>query len=85
MQPISSAVLGAVLGAALGLACGVLYAFGGLIIDLFTTGLNRGTWLAFGALIGMPAIFSVAGLVGGFLLAVVVNGVRSTTGGSASG
>ena len=44
---------GALLGAAVGLACGVLYSVGGFFVDLFTIGLNRGTLLAFGALIGM--------------------------------
>jgi hypothetical protein len=51
--------------ALLGLICGVLYSFGGVIVDLFTIGLNWGTVLAFGALVGMPAAFAVAGFVVG--------------------
>lgn len=41
----------------LGLACGVLYSVGGLVYDLLTIGLNWGTAMAFGALVGMPALF----------------------------
>lgn len=67
----------------IGLLCGILYAFGGLLIDTLvsldwlspekmeTPGLSYGTFLAFGALLGMPLIgaflgFS-SGLLGGFL------------------
>jgi len=40
-----------------GLICGVIYSFGGLIVDLIETGgLNYGSALAFFALIGMPLI-----------------------------
>jgi len=63
--------LHAILSGLIGLLCGFLYAFGGLFIDvgvsihLFssseTPGLSTGTLLAFGALIGMPILFSVAG------------------------
>lgn len=56
-----------------GLIAGILYAFGGLLIDLSTTGLNRGTALAMGALIGMPAIFAVLGFLAGTLGAVLYN------------
>ena len=51
----------------LGLIAGILYSFGGLLIDALvsldwitsseTPGLSYGTVLAFGALIGMPMIF----------------------------
>ncbi len=67
----------------IGLLCGVFYAFGGLIIDTMVTlnwlsaeqmetpGLSYGTFLAFGALLGMPLIglfFGfIAGLFGGML------------------
>ena len=60
-----------------GLVCGVLYSFGGLIVDLLTTGLNWGTAMAFGALIGMPVIFGASGFLLGALLAFVVGGVRA--------
>ena len=50
----------------LGLGCGVVYSFGGLVIDTLVTlgwvttnetpGISEGTLLAFGALIGMPVI-----------------------------
>lgn len=63
---------GTVAGAALGLVCGVLYSFGGLIVDLLTVGLNGGTALAFLALLGMPAIFAFVGLLGGCALGVCV-------------
>ena len=48
-----------------GFACGVVYSVGGLISDALTTGLNEGTALAFGALIGMPVLFGVAGFAAG--------------------
>lgn len=60
-----SARRGARLGAALGLACGVVYAVGGLVVDLATVGLNAGTALAFGALGGMPLLGAAAGLAVG--------------------
>ena len=61
----------------LGLVCGVLYSFGGLVVDLVTIGLNWGTVLAFGALLGMPAIFGLAGLILGALVALIAHGLRS--------
>ncbi|NND50896.1 MAG: hypothetical protein HKN54_00735 [Flavobacteriaceae bacterium] len=61
----------------IGLIAGILYAFGGLIIDALvsfgwittneTPGLSYGTILAFGALVGMPLIFAIVG----FLLGLV--------------
>jgi hypothetical protein len=73
----------AVLGALIGLVLGILYAFGGLIIDTLVTigwmttnetpGLSYGTVLAFGALVGMPIIFSVAGFLLEFIEAVLYN------------
>lgn len=56
-----------------GLACGVLYSVGGLVVDLLTIGLNLGTLMAFGALVGMPVIFGAFGFLAGVLLAVVAN------------
>jgi len=58
----------------LGMACGVLYSVGGFFFDLFTTGLNGGTAMAFGALVGMPIIFGTFGFLFGALVAVVVSG-----------
>ena len=58
----------------IGALCGILYSFGGLIIDTLvslgmlspesmgTPGLSYGTILAFGALIGIPLIFGVGKL-----------------------
>jgi len=64
-----------VLFAILGLLAGILYSFGGLIIDglvsagwitsLETPGLSYGTVMAFGALIGMPIISAAAGFIVG--------------------
>lgn len=59
----------------LGLACGVLYSFGGLVVDLLTIGLNRGTLMAFGALVGMPVIFGSVGFLAGAVVAVMANGI----------
>lgn len=73
------------LGCLIGLVLGILYSFGGLIIDILvscdilsatsmeTPGLSYGTVLAFGALIGMPAIFAVVGLFLGILEAILYN------------
>jgi hypothetical protein len=70
-------------GAVLGLACGVLYAFGGMVIDLLTVGLNGGTALAFLALVGMPALFGAAAFAAGGLAGVLVKllgGARKESG-----
>ena len=56
-----------------GFLAGVLYSVGGLIVDIFTIGLNAGTALAFLALIGMPVIFAVCGTVAGIVVAVIYN------------
>jgi hypothetical protein len=66
-----------------GLVLGILYSFGGLIIDALvslgwivsqeTPGLSYGTVLAFGALVGMPVIFGIIGLVVGVVVAVLYN------------
>lgn len=77
--------LQAVIWGLLGLLVGIFYSFGGLFIDSLvslgwistneTPGLSYGTVLAFGALIGMPVIFIVFGLVtsliGGLLFNVL--------------
>jgi hypothetical protein len=79
------AIFQAILLAIVGILCGILYSFGGLIIDalvmtgvlsseaMSTTGLSFGTVLAFGALIGMPVIFAVAGFLLGIVEAVLYN------------
>jgi len=63
-------------GGACGLVCGALYAFGGAVIDLLTVGPNLGTALAFGALIGMPAIGAACGLALGAVVGFVVHGSK---------
>jgi hypothetical protein len=63
-------------GAYLGLGLGVLYSFGGLVYDLTTTGLNLGTALAFGALVGMPLIFAVIGFTLGAVIDLVLGAAR---------
>ncbi len=67
----------------LGLLAGLLYSLGGFFIDLFVTlnlitttetpGLSYGTVLAFGALIGMPLIGAICGLILGLVGAYVYN------------
>ena len=59
----------------LGLVCGVLYSFGGLVIDLLTIGLNWGTVMAFMAVVAMPVIFGTFGFLFGALIALVAGGV----------
>ena len=55
-----------------GFVCGVAYSFGGLVVDLFTIGLNWGTALAFMALVLMPVISATLGFLVGALFALVV-------------
>ena len=69
----------------IGVVCGILYAFGGFIIDagvslgwlsaeaMGTPGLSYGTILALGALIGMPLIFAAVGFVAGIVEALLFN------------
>ncbi len=74
-----------VMGGIFGLMTGIMYAFGGLIIDALvsanwiahseTPGLSYGTILAFGALIGMPIIFAGFGLIIGIFEVLVFNGL----------
>jgi len=79
----SFAMFQAVLMAHVGLAAGILYSVGGFFVDLFTIGLNLGTALAFGALVGMPVIFAAAGLVVGIVEAVLFNFFAKRYGGLA--
>lgn len=81
----SFAKLLGLIGILLGFICGVLYSFGGLIIDALvssgilspipfeTPGLSFGTILAFGALIGMPLIFGAFGFILGLIGALLYN------------
>ena len=71
MDARSPRIVGALWGGWLGLACAVLYSVGGLVIDLRTVGLNWGTLMAFGALVGMPLILASAGFMMGWLWTVV--------------
>ena len=76
LNVFSFALMQAKLLALIGLLLGIIYAFGGLVIDSIvsmnlisiaeTPGLSMGTLLAFGALIGMPLI----GLVSGYILGI---------------
>lgn len=77
MSILPTALRYAKLMAWLGLGCGVLYAFGGLVVDLMTIGLNWGTALAFLALLGMPALFAAAGFAGAALLALAAQAVSA--------
>ena len=82
---VSFARFQAVIFAIIGLVAGILYSFGGLFIDVLvsigwvsstaagTPGLSFGTVLAFGALIGMPIIFAIAGFVAGLVEASLYN------------
>jgi len=71
---LSFAKLQAVLLALVGLIAGIIYSFGGVIYDLVTTGsVNRGTALAFLALLGMPVTFAAFGYTLGFVEAFLYN------------
>lgn len=91
VKMFSLAKFQAVLFALLGLIAGILYSFGGLVIDTLvsldlirtneTPGLSEGTILAFGALIGMPLIFSVSGFALGLVQSVLYNIYAKSFGG----
>ena len=93
LKIIPFAVFQGMLTSLLGLICGIIYSFGGLLIDAGvsvgwvsgeswgTPGLSFGTVLAFGALIGMPAIFGLIGFFGGLVEAVLFNWVSPWLGG----
>lgn len=73
----------AILFGLLGLVFGMIYAFGGLLVDIAvslhwistaeTPGLSTGTLLAFGALAGMPLLFAAAGFILGIILGILYN------------
>ena len=83
IRVLSFAKFQAFLGAIIGLICGILYSFGGLIVDVLVTmgwmnssetqGLSNGTVIAFGALNGMPIIFLIAGYLLGIIEAILYN------------
>lgn len=83
LNPLTFAKFQALLLALLGLLAGIIYAFGGLTIDTLVTlelitssetpGLSTGTLLAFGALIGMPLIGAMLGLIIGVMEALLFN------------
>ncbi|MDH5644234.1 MAG: hypothetical protein OEY63_08535 [Gemmatimonadota bacterium] len=61
-----------------GLGLGVIYSIGGFFYDLFTTGVNWGTALAFLALMGMPLIFGTLGFICGGLFGFTTNAVAES-------
>jgi len=75
----------------LGVLAGIIYSFGGFILDALvsldwlttdeTTGLGAGTLLAFGALVGMPIIFAAVGYVTGLVEADIYNRYAKWRGG----
>ena len=72
----------AVIMASAGLIAGILYAFGGAVYDVLTTGsVNLGTALAFLALIGMPVVFAAIGFVVGAIGAPLYNWAAGWFGG----
>lgn len=83
IKPLAFAKFQAYLGLLIGLVFGLVYAFGGLIIDTLVTlnmistnetpGLSYGTILAFGALFGMPIIFAGFAAITGFVESLLYN------------
>ncbi len=64
----------------LGLVTGVLYSVCGFFYDATAGELGSGTALAFMALVGMPFLFAVAGIVLGIVEAAVISLLRSWPG-----
>ena len=83
MRFLASIRLHGTLFGIVGLAAGILYSFGGLIVDALvsaglvttseTPGLSRGTLMAFGALFAMPLIGAAAGVAVGLAEAILYN------------
>ena len=83
VHELSLARFHGILFGVIGLGAGILYSFGGFIIDLSVTmgwitstetpGLSYGTVLAFGALVGMPIIFATFGFIVGLIEAFLYN------------
>ncbi len=69
----------------IGSLAGIIYSFGGLLVDTLvslgwittdeTPGLSYGTILAFGALVGMPLIAAFWGFIFGILEALMYNAI----------
>ncbi len=88
---LSFAKLQAFIFSILGLLAGIIYSFGGLILDILVTlgwissgetpGLSIGTVLAFGALLGMPLIGATFGFFFGIIEALVFNVFSNWIGG----
>lgn len=55
----------------LGLLLGLLYSIVGLIVDLLTIGLNAGTAMAFGAIIILPVLCGILGIIVGYLAELI--------------
>ena len=55
----------------LGLLVGLLYSIGGLIVVLLTIGLNAGTAMAFGAVIILPVLCGILGIIVGYLAELI--------------
>lgn len=78
----SLAKLQAATMACAGLIAGFLYSVGGAIYYISTTGsVNFGTTLAFLALIVMPVLFAIFGLIAGFIGAPLYNFIAERIGG----
>tara|TARA_Y100000310_G_scaffold324914_1_gene387528 strand:- start:38293 stop:38586 length:294 start_codon:yes stop_codon:yes gene_type:complete len=83
MRIIYFAKTQAIIFGSIGLILGIIYSFGGLLIDtlvtlgLFSTtetpGLSYGTILAFGALFIMPVIMLAIGFIFGILEGLIIN------------
>lgn len=91
VKVFSLAKLHAVVMACVGLILGIIYSFGGAIIDILvsmgwitsasTSGIGGGTLLAFLALIGMPLIFGTLGFIIGGVVAFLYNIISRLFGG----
>jgi len=83
LKTIAFAKFQATLFCFIGMVAGIIYSFGGLLIDSLSSlgwmtaaespGLSIGTLLAFGALIGMPLLFALAGFICGIFEATLFN------------
>ncbi len=91
IRVMSLAKLQGAMAAFIGLVAGILYSFGGALLDVLvsmgwissaaTTGVGYGTALAFLAIIGMPIMFGIVGFVAGLIAAGLYNLVAQRVGG----
>lgn len=72
LGPFQTAQYLARIGVFTGIFLGLCYAFIGLVADLLTIGVNAGTWMAFGAILGMP----ILGALGGWLVGIIWGQLR---------